>query len=92
MELLNRDVIAGRWNEIKGRLKTKWGKLTDDDFKVVEGNFEEIKGKIQRLYGYSKERAETELRDTLGDFSDAAAAETKVLGKKIDHVSDRLHR
>ena len=55
---MNQDIFEGKWEEIKGRMKKTWGKLTDDDFKVIEGTHQEIYGKLQKHYGYSKDQAE----------------------------------
>jgi uncharacterized protein YjbJ (UPF0337 family) len=41
---MNEDVLKGKWNEIKGRVKEKWGKLTDDDLTAVEGKKRETLG------------------------------------------------
>lgn len=64
----NTDAIKGQWNQIKGSLKEKWGKLTDNDLQSFDGNFETLKGKLQSLYGYSKERASNELDETIRRF------------------------
>jgi len=60
---MNEDSIKGKWNQVKGKIKAKWGKLTDDDIKQMEGNREEIIGKIQERYGISKEEAKKEYND-----------------------------
>jgi uncharacterized protein YjbJ (UPF0337 family) len=44
---MNEEQMKGKWNQLKGKAKAKWGKLTDDDFKQVEGNQEKLIGKIQ---------------------------------------------
>ena len=44
---LNRNVLAGNWKQLKGKVKEKWGKLTDDDLDVIEGRWEQLAGKIQ---------------------------------------------
>ena len=41
---MNKDIFEGKWEETKGKMKQLWGKLTDDDFKVIEGNHQEIFG------------------------------------------------
>jgi len=56
--MANWDDIKGKF---KGRVKQKWGKLTDDDLTVIEGKRDELIGKLQGRYGYEKERAEREL-------------------------------
>lgn len=62
---MNKMQLKGSWNEFKGKVKEKWGKLTDDDLKEVEGNYDQLVGKLQQRYGYEKEKAEEEL----GNFS-----------------------
>ncbi|MEL7941143.1 MULTISPECIES: CsbD family protein [Pseudomonas] len=63
---MNTDVIKGKWKQLSGTLREKWGKLTDDDLKVADGHAEYLVGKLQERYGWSRDRAEQEVRD----FSD----------------------
>ncbi|MCY1537266.1 hypothetical protein D9M68_727550 [compost metagenome] len=60
---MNTDIIQGKWKQLNGRIKAKWGDLTDDDLDVVEGHSEYLVGKLQERYGWSKDRAEKEVRD-----------------------------
>lgn len=60
---LNKDIIAGNWKKLKGKIQSQWGKLTDDVFDVEEGNREYLIGKIQEKYGRSKAEAENEVSD-----------------------------
>ncbi|CEG58412.1 CsbD family protein [Legionella fallonii] len=60
---MNTDIFQGKWEEIKGRMKKTWGKLTDDDLKVIEGTHQEIYGILQKHYGYSKDEAEKAIKD-----------------------------
>lgn len=53
---MNKEIFKGKWNEVKGQLKQKWGKLTDDDLTVIEGKHDEIYGRLQKHYGYSKDQ------------------------------------
>ena len=62
---MNKDILKGHWKEAKGKLKAKWGKLTDDSISAMEGNYEELSGKIQKAYGYNKEQADREIKDFL---------------------------
>ncbi|RTF17992.1 CsbD family protein [Serratia marcescens] len=57
---MNKDQADGNWKQLKGKVKEKWGKLTDDDLTVIEGKREQLVGKIQERYGYQKEAAEKE--------------------------------
>ncbi|WP_447593815.1 CsbD family protein [Aquipseudomonas campi] len=63
---MNSDVIKGKWKQLSGRIKERWGNLTDDDLGVAEGHSEYLAGKLQERYGWTKEKAQQELRD----FSD----------------------
>ena len=67
---MNSDTISGNWEELKGKIKATWGKITDDDLTVMQGKTQEMVGKIQKAYGYSKERAEEEWKR----FSDEQAS------------------
>ena len=59
---MNQDIIQGKWSQIKGSLKTQWGKLTDDDLARMDGNREYLVGKLQERYGWQKDKAEQEIR------------------------------
>ena len=60
---MNTDILEGKWHEIKGNLKAKWGKLTDDDMMKIEGNHEELYGLLQKKYGMNKDEIEKQLED-----------------------------
>ncbi len=49
------DKVKGNWNETKGKLKQKWGKLTDDDLDYAEGKEDELLGRIQKKTGETKD-------------------------------------
>jgi uncharacterized protein YjbJ (UPF0337 family) len=61
--VMNKDIISGKWTQLKGKVQAKWGDITDDDMKVAEGNAEYLAGRLQERYGWAKDRAETEVRD-----------------------------
>ena len=60
---MNEDRIGGNWKQFKGKVKEKWGDLTDDDMTVVEGKRDQLVGKIHERYGYEKDRAEKEVKE-----------------------------
>lgn len=60
---MSNDVLKGEWLELKGKIKTKWGQLTDNDVAELEGNLDKVTGHLQQRYGYAKERAEKEYDD-----------------------------
>jgi uncharacterized protein YjbJ (UPF0337 family) len=60
---MNWDQAKGQWTQIKGSVRKKWGKLTDDDLDVIAGERERLVGKIQERYGIAKEEAERQIAD-----------------------------
>jgi uncharacterized protein YjbJ (UPF0337 family) len=60
---MNWDQIAGDWKQITGKVKAKWGKLTDNDLTTIAGKRDELAGLLQVKYGYAKEQAEKELNE-----------------------------
>jgi len=60
---MNWDQVKGNWTQLRGKVKEKWGKLTDDDLNVINGKREQLAGKLQAAYGYAKEHAEKEVDD-----------------------------
>jgi uncharacterized protein YjbJ (UPF0337 family) len=53
--------LKGNWNEIKGKLKQKYGELTDDDLKFAEGKDDELLGRLQQRLGRTKEEIRREI-------------------------------
>jgi uncharacterized protein YjbJ (UPF0337 family) len=58
---MNTDTLEGDWKQLKGKAKTMWGKLTDDDLDVVAGKRDLLSGKIQKAYGISRDEAEKQI-------------------------------
>lgn len=58
---MNWDIVKGNWNQAKGRIKEKWGKLTDDDITLIEGRRDHLIGRLQERYGLAKDAAEKEI-------------------------------
>lgn len=58
---MRKEIIEGKWNQMKGKVKEKWGKLTDDDLSIIDGKKDQLLGRLQERYGYHRERAEKEL-------------------------------
>ena len=66
---MNKDIIEGKWTEVKGAVKQKWGKLTDDDLTEINGSREKLAGKIQKNYGLAREEVEKQLKDWEKDIA-----------------------
>ena len=60
---MNWDQVQGKWKQIKGQAKTRWGKLTDDDLDVVAGQRDQLVGRIQERYGIAKDQAQREVEE-----------------------------
>lgn len=58
---MNKLQFQGHWNQLKGKLKEKFGELTDDDLLKISGKKDELVGKLQTLYGSSKEKIEKQI-------------------------------
>ena len=63
---LNQQTIAGHWREIKGKLRERWGTLTDDELETAQGNTEQLVGVIQRRTGESAEKIREFLEGSVG--------------------------
>lgn len=60
---MNWDQIEGKWKQMSGSVKQRWGKLTDDDLTVIAGKQDQLIGKIQERYGITKEEASKQIRE-----------------------------
>ena len=48
--------VEGNWKQFKGKVKQKWGQLTDDDLDQIAGRQDQLEGKIQERYGIAKDQ------------------------------------
>ncbi|WP_284616662.1 CsbD family protein [Aquabacterium humicola] len=58
---MNRARIEGHWKQLKGRLRERWGRWTDDELAMIEGRREQLSGRIQERYGIARDEAERQL-------------------------------
>ena len=54
---VNRDVLMGKWKQLRGKAREQWGKLTDNQLDQVGGDYERLLGVLQENYGYTREKA-----------------------------------
>lgn len=59
---MDKDTIEGKWEEMKGKIKEQWSKITDDDLLQSKGSFQEVLGILQKKYGEQKERIADDLK------------------------------
>jgi uncharacterized protein YjbJ (UPF0337 family) len=76
---MNWDAVSGNWSQVKGGVKSKWAKLTDDDIGMLDGKREHLVGKIVERYGVLKEEAAKQVDEW-----------AHTLGKELDAVSAKL--
>jgi uncharacterized protein YjbJ (UPF0337 family) len=60
---MNWDRISGNWKQLKGALRNRWGKLTDDEVERMAGSRDQLVGKIQERYGCAKDEADKQVRE-----------------------------
>ena len=75
---MNWDQIEGQWKDIKGVVREKWGKLTDDDYEMIAGKKDRLLGKLQVRHGLARDEAEKQLDGFLKTFDTAASKARKV--------------
>ncbi len=63
---MNWDRIEGNWKQFTGKVKEKWGDLTDDDLTSINGRRDQLEGQLQERYGYTKDQVKKEVDDWLG--------------------------
>ena len=66
---MNWDQIEGKWKQMKGSVRERWGKLTDDDLDTIAGKRDQLAGRLQERYGITKEQAEAEIDQWRGSES-----------------------
>lgn len=60
---MNEDVIKGKWEQVKGDVQRRWGKLTNDDLDKIDGERTKLLGRIQESYGIAKDEAEKQVKE-----------------------------
>ena len=61
--------VEGNWKQVAGKVKEKWGKLTDDDLTTINGRRDQLEGKIQERYGLAKDQVKKDVDDWYGKQS-----------------------
>lgn len=78
---MNADILKGKWKEIKGGLRERWGELTDDEIDQVAGKEEKLLGLLQTKYGYAKEEARREYEDFMAHYGESSWRDTGTSGR-----------
>jgi uncharacterized protein YjbJ (UPF0337 family) len=77
---MNSDQLEGRWKQVKGEVREKWGKLTDHDIQIVGGRRDPLIGRVQQRYGIAREAATKEVDTFLKHLTDSGEAFTASTG------------
>lgn len=60
-------VVEGNWDELKGKLKKHWGKLSDDDITQIGGSYDKLVGKLKKAYGYADDKIIEQVKSFLDE-------------------------
>ena len=88
--MINQQTLEGNWNEIKGKLRQKWGQLTDDDLPQIRGDAEQIIGAIQRKTGEGREAIEQYLQEISGSAASAISTAATTVRDYAQHASETV--
>ena len=72
---MNWDQVEGKWKQMKGDIKTRWGKLTDDDLQTIGGQKDKLVGSLQERYGIKKDEAQRQVDDWHNSLAEENEAE-----------------
>ena len=78
---MNEDILKGKWLEIKGRVKEKWGKLKDNDLRAIAGQGEKLLGLLQKKYGQIKDKDELKYKDS-AELLEIVSSLREIIAKK----------
>lgn len=73
---MNQDTFAGQWKQMKGTLRSWWGKLTDDDWERINGQKDRLLGMLQEKYGYAKDMAQREIDRRFREYGQGSSTGT----------------
>ena len=88
--MTDQQILEGNWNEIKGKLRQKWGQLTDDDLPQIRGDADQIIGVIQRKTGEAREAIERYLQEVSGSAASAIGTAAETVGDYAQHASETV--
>ncbi len=78
---MNKDILEGKWKQMRGEAKVWWGKLTDDDLDRAAGKFEVLTGILQEKYGYTREAAADEIEKRVSAYEAGMKKKTQPAAK-----------
>lgn len=86
--MTNQPILEGNWNEVKGKLRQKWGQLTDEDLPQLRGDTDQIVGIVQRKTGEGREAIERYVEQVSGSAASAVGAAAETAGEYAQHAAE----
>jgi uncharacterized protein YjbJ (UPF0337 family) len=90
--MINQNILEGRWNEIKGKLRAHWGQLTDDDFTQAHGHVDQLIGTIQRKTGEGREAVERYLNELSSNAGSVVGQAAEQARRFSDQTMDTVQK
>ena len=88
--MMNQQILEGNWNAIKGKIRQKWGQLTDDDLPQIRGEVEQIVGAIQRKTGEARDAIERYLQEVSDSAASAVGTAPETAGGYAQQASETV--
>ena len=87
---MNTDIFEGQWRQMRGELRSWWGRLSDNDFETIAGKKDRLIGMLQEKYGYTREAAQQEMDRHFREYDDRArtSSPTYTSGKTGDGMNN----
>jgi uncharacterized protein YjbJ (UPF0337 family) len=83
---MNEDVFSGKWREMRGTLRSWWGRLSDDDLERIGGEKDKLIGAVQEKYGQTREQAEREVERRFSEYGDTGGGIGSNLRARVDEL------
>lgn len=85
---MDKNQFSAKWHQMKGKVREKWGKLTDNEVEQINGKMENLSGHLQKKYGWAKDKAEHEIHQWGTSFGEHGTTH----GKDNMHMGPRDHK
>jgi uncharacterized protein YjbJ (UPF0337 family) len=87
---MNEDVFSGKWREMRGTLRSWWGRLSDDDLERIGGEKDKLVGLVQEKYGQTREQAEREVDRRLAEYGSGGGGISSNLRSRVDELGSTV--
>jgi uncharacterized protein YjbJ (UPF0337 family) len=86
---MNHNIFAEQWKQMRVRLKSWWGRLTDDDFESIEEQKNKLIGPVEEKYGYTRDQAREEVDRRFNEYDDKdSTASVRDMKAKVDELGE----